>query len=189
MSTQQALSLAILLLFVVIIQVRAARMRARGIRVFIVAQGDAVLVPLILAMIYAALARPLGLPIPPALLRPLWISELPGWIGLGLCVLSLFGFVEAMKNFGDSFRVGIDTQSSGELITHGMFGISRNPVYVCFLIFFAGLFLIHRNLALALAILGFFAAIHRQILREERFLKDHYGSAYQDYCGKVRRYL
>ncbi|MDR2500992.1 MAG: hypothetical protein LBD37_07940 [Treponema sp.] len=31
--------------------------------------------------------------------------------------------------------------------------------------------------------------IHRQILREEKFLKKHYGNEYEEYCNQVRRYL
>ena len=31
--------------------------------------------------------------------------------------------------------------------------------------------------------------IHRQVLREEDYLKRHYGEAYAQYCHRVRRYL
>jgi protein-S-isoprenylcysteine O-methyltransferase Ste14 len=30
---------------------------------------------------------------------------------------------------------------------------------------------------------------HRQVLREEDYLRQHYGQAYMDYCNRVRRYL
>jgi protein-S-isoprenylcysteine O-methyltransferase Ste14 len=30
---------------------------------------------------------------------------------------------------------------------------------------------------------------HRQVLREEDYLRSHYGAAYEDYCHRVRRYL
>jgi protein-S-isoprenylcysteine O-methyltransferase Ste14 len=30
---------------------------------------------------------------------------------------------------------------------------------------------------------------HRQILREEEYLKKHYGAKYANYCRRVRRYL
>ena len=70
-----------------------------------------------------------------------------------------------------------------------MFAISRNPIYVCFLLFFAGFFLIHCNIVIAAAIVLFSLAIHRQILREEKFLASHYGEEYGEYRKKVRRYL
>ena len=40
------------------------------------------------------------------------------------------------------------------------------------------------NIALPLAL-----AVHRQILREEIFLRAHYGAEHKAYCRKVRRYL
>jgi len=39
------------------------------------------------------------------------------------------------------------------------------------------------------AVALFAIAIHRQVLREEAFLKKHYGDACAKYCEKVRRYL
>jgi protein-S-isoprenylcysteine O-methyltransferase Ste14 len=30
---------------------------------------------------------------------------------------------------------------------------------------------------------------HRQVMREEGYLKVHYGQGYADYCQRVRRYL
>jgi protein-S-isoprenylcysteine O-methyltransferase Ste14 len=30
---------------------------------------------------------------------------------------------------------------------------------------------------------------HRQVLREEEFLRQHYGREYAEYCNRVKRYL
>ncbi|MDR0305399.1 MAG: hypothetical protein LBI42_01030 [Chitinispirillales bacterium] len=35
----------------------------------------------------------------------------------------------------------------------------------------------------------FVTVIHRQVLREEKFLRKHYGEEYENYCRRVRRYL
>jgi protein-S-isoprenylcysteine O-methyltransferase Ste14 len=50
-----------------------------------------------------------------------------------------------------------------------------------FLIFPTGILLIY-------AIAGFWL-FHRQVLREESYLKEHYGEEYARYCRRVRRYL
>lgn len=92
-------------------------------------------------------------------------------------------------SFGDSFRVGIDEEKPDRLVTTGMFGFSRNPIYVCFDSFFIGLFLVHKNIVILVAVIAFALLIHRQILREERFLRSHYGAEYEEYCRNVRRYL
>jgi protein-S-isoprenylcysteine O-methyltransferase Ste14 len=114
---------------------------------------------------------------------------IPGWVGLALCLVALIGFALTLVSFGDSFRVGIDEHTTDKLVTSGMFAISRNPIYVCFLMFFTGLFLIHRNIVIAVSVVLFALAIHRQVLREEMFLASHYGEEYENYCKKVRRYL
>jgi len=51
------------------------------------------------------------------------------------------------------------------------------------------MFLIHHNLLITIAAVFFAAMIHRQILREEAFLKKQYGGEYAAYCAKVRRYI
>jgi len=152
-------------------------------------KGDLLLPVFVIALLYSALARPLGLPMWDVLVRPFWEGAGPGWAGLVLCVLALIGFILSLISFGDAFRVGIDEKAPSELVSGGMFAISRNPLYLCFLLLLAGLFLIHHNLLIAIAA-GFFAAmIHRQILREESFLNKHYGEEYAVYCEKVRRYF
>ena len=192
MTIQNLLSVCLFALFVVTVLIRAAMLHRRGIRVIVFGEtdkSDFILVPLVLAIAYTALARTFELPIWGPLIRPFWDSDISNWFGLILCVIANAGFILTLVSFGDSFRVGIDENKPDKLITNGMFAISRNPIYVCFLLFFTGLFLIHRNIVIAVGIILFALAIHRQILREERFLLAHYGEEYEDYRKKVRRYL
>lgn len=185
-------SVCLFALFVVMVLVRAAMLRRQGVQVIVFGQtdkSDFILVPLVLAIAYTALAGTFGLPIPEVLIRLFWESDISGYFGLALCVIAITGFAVTLYNFGNSFRVGIDESKPDKLVTTGMFAISRNPIYVCFLMFFAGLFLIHRNIVIAVAVLLFGLAIHRQILREEKFLTAHYGQDYAEYRKKVRRYL
>ena len=189
---QNILSIILFALFVIVVLIRAAVLRKRGIRVIVFGQtdkSDFLLVPLVLAIAYSALANTFGLPIWGVLIRPFWTSMIPGWAGLILSLISIVGFALTLASFGDSFRVGIDEEKPDKLITQGMFAISRNPIYVCFLLFFTGLFLVHRNIVIAIAIVLFALAIHRQVIREEKFLASHYGEGYEEYRTKVRRYL
>jgi protein-S-isoprenylcysteine O-methyltransferase Ste14 len=52
-----------------------------------------------------------------------------------------------------------------------------------------GQFLTFPNLIPLIYIGGAAWLIHRQVLREEEFMRGHYGQAYADYCSRVRRYL
>ena len=192
MTIQNLLSVVFFACFVAMVLIRAAILRKQGVRVLVFGQtdkSDFLLVPIVLAIAYTALANTFALPIWRVLVNPFWSSAAPGWAGLALCVIALTGFALTLASFGKSFRVGIDNGSPDKLITGGMFAISRNPIYVCFLLFFAGLFLIHRNIVIAAALVLFGLAIHRQVLREERFLASYYGAEYREYCRKTRRYL
>ena len=192
MNVQNILSIALLALFVLMVRIRSWKLKKRGIRTIVFGRtdkSDFLLIPCVLAIVYSALAKPTGLPMWIALVRPFWDSTVPGWAGIGICLISNIGFALTLADFGDSFRVGIDEDKPGELITGGMFAISRNPIYVCFLLFFTGMFVVHRNIVMVVAVLVFSLAIHRQVLREEKFLKQQYGEQYKEYCKKVRRYL
>jgi protein-S-isoprenylcysteine O-methyltransferase Ste14 len=192
MNLQNILSVCAFAVFVIIVLIRAAFMRNRGIKAIVFGvtdKSDFLLVPVVASIFYSILAKTFDLPMWEPLIQPFWESAIPGWFGLGLCGLAIIGFILTLISFGDSFRVGIDNRNPDRLITTGMFSISRNPIYVCFLLFFIGLFLVHCNIIIAVAIVLFALVIHRQVLREEAFLKDYYGNEYAVYCWKVRRYL
>jgi protein-S-isoprenylcysteine O-methyltransferase Ste14 len=116
-------------------------------------------------------------------------SDVISWVGVLFCLAGLLLFLWSLVSFGQSFRVGIDTNHPGKLITTGIFAFSRNPIYVAFAFILIGQFLIFSNWIL-LAYIG--AAIwlfHRQVLREEEYLKKHYGREYSEYCNRVGRYF
>lgn len=184
-------ALALLLFFGLVIG-RTLSLHRRGIRAIVFGKthkSDFLLLPIFPVFAYAVLAGAFGLPLPRALQAPFWVSGAAAWIGLLLCAAALVVFAATLKVFGDSFRVGIDEQQPDKLVTAGSFAFSRNPIYVCFLLFFSGMFLMYPNLAFVAVLLAFAAAIHRQILREEVFLRAHYGVEYEDYARRVRRYL
>jgi len=116
-------------------------------------------------------------------------SDVISWVGVLFCLAGLGLFLWSLVSFGQSFRVGIDINHPNRLITTGIFAFSRNPIYVALAFILIGQFLIFSNWIL-LAYIG--AAIwlfHRQILREEEYLKKHYGQEYSEYCHQVRRYF
>ena len=59
-------------------------------------------------------------------------SEIVSWAGVGFCLAGLTLVFWSLISFGRSFRVGIDTDRPDKLITAGIFGYSRNPIYVAF---------------------------------------------------------
>jgi protein-S-isoprenylcysteine O-methyltransferase Ste14 len=111
------------------------------------------------------------------------------WAGVGLCLAGLTLLLASIVSFGRSFRVGIDTERPDRLVTSGVFSISRNPIYVAFAAILAGQFLIFPNWILLVYLAAGGWLLNRQAVREEEFMKRHYGQEFAEYCKRVRRYI
>jgi protein-S-isoprenylcysteine O-methyltransferase Ste14 len=116
-------------------------------------------------------------------------SGVISWVGVFFCLAGLLLFVWSLVSFGQSFRVGIDTDHPDKLVTTGAFALSRNPIYLAFAFILLGQFLIFPNWILLVYIGAAIWLFHRQVLREEDYLKKHYGKEYSEYCNRVRRYF
>ena len=76
------------------------------------------------------------------------------------------------------------------LITTGIYGLSRNPIYVGFTIVYAGLAVgLDSPLAAAMILPCLIVVDRFVIVREEAYLERKFGEAYRAYKGKVRRWL
>jgi protein-S-isoprenylcysteine O-methyltransferase Ste14 len=109
--------------------------------------------------------------------------------GVVVVIVSFIIFVWALISFRDSWRVGIDAKTQGELITNGIFAISRNPIFIFINLYFVGTFLINGTLIFLLFAAVVIGGLHYQILQEEKFLATAYGPAYQGYCARTGRYV
>ena len=77
-----------------------------------------------------------------------------------------------------------------KLVVTGVYRISRNPMYLSLLLFLISLAIYHANFAAAIPIPFFVIYINRfQIRPEERALASRFGSEFEAYCRRVRRYL
>jgi len=121
--------------------------------------------------------------------RPLFRSEAVASLGMLFCAAGLSLLVWSLISFRRSFRIGIDAAQPDELIVDGVFAWSRNPIYVAFGMVLTGEFLIFPNWITLVYFIAGSALVHRQVLREEDYLKGHYGQAYEQYCRSVRRYV
>jgi protein-S-isoprenylcysteine O-methyltransferase Ste14 len=59
---------------------------------------------------------------------------------------------------------------------------SRNPIYVAFPFVLLGEFLVFPNWILLIYMVAGIWLSHRQVQREEEFLRKHYGRKWSDYC-------
>jgi len=111
------------------------------------------------------------------------------FIGILFLFLSLIISLLALLQMKDSWRVGIIEGEKTELVTTGIFGISRNPYFVSYIFLFVAYILLISNLfVIALSLLSFFS-IHKMILKEEQHLESLHGASYIEYKKRTARYL
>lgn len=191
---------------------KIATHRRRGIRAVTLAEGGVRrwLEPLLVAGLFLWLAsilahgalllsgRPLPGPLasrlfpsgpeaasPSALSMTLGMATLGIVLGLTSLTLLAAGFL----HMGRSWRIGIDRRSREVLVTHGVFSISRNPIFLALDLLALISVLISGAWYFLAAALCVILGIHAQIVREEAFLEERFGEAYGNYRRRVRRYL
>lgn len=114
------------------------------------------------------------------------------WIDLA-GVLSLatswVWIVVAQAQMGNAWRIGIDHEHKTELVSSGVFSISRNPIFLGMRFSLLGFFLVMPDtLTLTVLILGE-VLIQIQVRLEEAHLEGLHGEAYRRYRQEVRRWL
>jgi protein-S-isoprenylcysteine O-methyltransferase Ste14 len=111
------------------------------------------------------------------------------YFGIVLLILALIWTIIAQKNMKNSWRIGIDSEMKTELITNGLFSISRNPIFFGMIISLIGLFLITPNsVTLIFLVLGY-VLIQIQIRLEEEHLTKINGEKYTEYKNRTRRLI
>lgn len=118
-----------------------------------------------------------------------FLPKVCAWCGVAVTAVGVAFFVAAVLTMRDSWRAGISPEEKTELVTGGVYEISRNPAFVGFDLTYIGLCLSFANalnIAFALVTMILF---HLQILQEEKFLLSRQDIDYASYMHRVRRYL
>ena len=115
------------------------------------------------------------------ILTPLKIGSNVFIPGIILFALGLAGFVVALFNFKNA--------PLDQLVTGGLYRISRHPQQLMFFISFLGICIaIGSWLALFIQIISSLF-LHSRILAEEKACLERYGDSYRDYMKRVPRYF
>ena len=125
-------------------------------------------------------------------LDPLRSFQNPVWIGLaGLLMASLGAMLAfaAQMSMAASWRIGVAEGATGALVTGGLFGFSRNPVFVGQLMLLLGTALVVPSIPTSLGVLLFAGSALVQVRSEERELRRTHGPAYDTYCQSVPRWI
>jgi protein-S-isoprenylcysteine O-methyltransferase Ste14 len=95
----------------------------------------------------------------------------------------------AQSRLGESWRVGVDWEARPGLKSEGIYRWSRNPIFVGLAMIVLGYVLLLPTPLSLVAFLAVAAAIHLQVLVEERYLATAYGEDFRHYARNVNRYL
>ena len=187
---QKYLGALTILLLLGLVLTRVTMLKSRGIKAMRFAgtdKSDFLILPFALFYFYIVFARAFGFRAPGG--AEFFDYVIVGWIGVFSCIAGLVLLYWSLVSFGSSFRIGIDQHKPDKLITTGVFEMTRNPIYLAFGLVLLGEFLIFPNLVLLIYLVCGVLLIHRQVLREEVFLRNYYGQFYEYYVGRVKRYL
>ena len=111
------------------------------------------------------------------------LGAFAGFAGVGVFAASIV----AMK---DNWRAGVPKAGQTQLVTDGIYRISRNPAFLGFDLVYLGLALMFFNWVLFEVSLFAGIMFHLQIVNvEEEFLLSAFGGEYQAYRQRVCRYI
>ncbi len=109
--------------------------------------------------------------------------------GLLLAYLGLLWVVIAQFQMGKDWRVGNDPKHETSLVTRGLYGRLRHPIYSGFIVISIGLFFAVPNVVtLVCAVLTIFV-LSIEARLEEDFQLTRHGDAYKAYLSKTRRWI
>ena len=111
-------------------------------------------------------------------------------IGFVLAVCGDVVFIVSVLTMRDSWRAGVSETDKTELVTDGIYQISRNPAFLGFDLVYLGILLMFFNGILCAASIFPMVMFHIQIVNvEEPFLAKAFGKPYEEYKRTVNRYL
>jgi protein-S-isoprenylcysteine O-methyltransferase Ste14 len=127
-------------------------------------------------------------------LLPLPVAYPTAWIcliaGGALILIGVAIFAAGARNFSRADTPVPSNQPVRALVTTGIHGWSRNPIYVGMLLLYAGIGTAMGSAwILTLALPLVIVLRYSVIAREERYLERRFGDAYRDYKARVRRWL
>lgn len=111
-------------------------------------------------------------------------------IGIIILAFGVVVFNVSVLQMKDNWRAGVQREEKTELVTTGIYSISRNPAFLGFDLMYIGIMITFFNWYLCIATCIVIILFHLQIVNvEEEFLIEAFGDQYLDYRKRVCRYL
>ncbi|MCM1037979.1 MAG: isoprenylcysteine carboxylmethyltransferase family protein [Ruminococcus sp.] len=112
------------------------------------------------------------------------------YMGICIGIAGVGVFITSVMTMRDSWRAGVAETDKTELVTAGIYQISRNPAFLGFDLVYIGILLMFFNWFLLVVTVFAIFMLHLQIVNvEEDFLLTAFGDEYLVYRKQVNRYL
>lgn len=134
----------------------------------------------------------LGLALDRVLLLPYSIgSDAPlPWIGAAMILAGAALMAAAFRGFSRADTPVPTNRPTRALVTTGVHGWSRNPIYCGMFLIYGGIAVAAESLGMVILLLPLALVIrHGVVAREEAYLERSFGDAYRRYRSEVRRWL
>jgi protein-S-isoprenylcysteine O-methyltransferase Ste14 len=113
-----------------------------------------------------------------------------GVVGVTLILIGLGLGVAGIRNFSQAATPVPTYKPTRTLVTTGIYGWTRNPIYVGMFLIYAGIGVAARSSWIVLLMLPLAIAMrHGVVAREEAYLERRFGVAYRAYKARVPRWL
>ncbi len=123
------------------------------------------------------------------LFKPI-LPEMIRWMGAVIGIIGVSVFIISVVTMRDSWRAGVSETEKTELVTDGIYQISRNPAFLGFDLLYIGILLMYFNWLLFGVSIFAMIMFHLQIVNvEEDFLIVTFGNDYIKYKNRVCRYI
>lgn len=111
-------------------------------------------------------------------------------IGSVITAVGVLAFIISVVQMKNNWRAGVQREEKTNLVTTGIYSISRNPAFLGFDLMYIGIMFTFFNWYLCLATSFVIVFFHLQIVNvEEDYLIEAFGDEYLKYKAKVCRYL
>lgn len=190
----QMLSLSALLLFYAAYIIKLLLLQSKGIRVDLLGKGFKplqvrIIEVLLKATTYIGAVVQFATVLLPRRLMVLFTHPIMQIAGIVLAYIGCIFFLMAIWIMKSNWRAGFNKEQHTELVTSGIYRISRNPAFVGFDLLYIGIMLTYPSMLTMVSSTLVLVMFHIQILGEEKHVESAYGAAYMSYASKVKRYL
>jgi protein-S-isoprenylcysteine O-methyltransferase Ste14 len=109
-----------------------------------------------------------------------------GWLGVLLLAAGLFIFWRAHADLGLNWSPSLEIREKHELITRGIYGVIRHPMYASqWLVALAQPLLLHNWIAGFLNLLVFIPFYFLRVKAEEQMMLESFGGQYREYMNQT----